>query len=257
MLSIEPLPTQLPAPPRSVRGGPGFGIWFIRIFILPHMMVGVVLICQSLLLVLTVLFGADLTGTVTKASTKTTKSGATYTLDYRYTIKGHEYSDSNTVGEKTYAAATQSGVAAGAQGTVHLRYIGAVGFHHAMLVENHSAWASVASPLGICLFWNAILSVFVAIAWVVPINRRLLVKYGEATAGKVVDSWTKRGKSTTYYVRLHFRHPQTGEQISCEMQVPNKELYESAAVGRQLTILFSPRNPRRAIAYELSGYTAV
>lgn len=256
MASIDPLPTHLPAPPRSVRGGPGFTIWFMRIFMLPHLLVGVYLLCQAVLIVLIVLFGTDLTGTVTKATPRTTKSGAKYELEYRYTVKGHEYTDARTAGESSYTPAPQSSGAEGALGTVQLRHLGIRDFHQSILLENHSAWRSIPGPLAICLFWNTIVSLFVAVVWVAPISRRLLVKYGEATAGTVVGRFTQSGKSTTYHVSLLFRHPQTGEFISCEMQVPTKELYDSAETGRKLTILFSPRKPKHAVAYELSGYTA-
>jgi hypothetical protein len=48
----------------------GCGIWFLRLFILPHMLAGVFLISQFLLTLLTAAFGRDTLATVTKARTE-------------------------------------------------------------------------------------------------------------------------------------------------------------------------------------------
>ncbi|HEX9047904.1 MAG TPA: hypothetical protein VF988_12845, partial [Verrucomicrobiae bacterium] len=46
----------LPPPPRRVRGGPGGGIWFGRIFMLPHTLIGIGAAGYLLFLLFLILF---------------------------------------------------------------------------------------------------------------------------------------------------------------------------------------------------------
>ena len=104
------------------------------------------------------------------------------------------------------------------------------------------------------LFWNGILSVFVVIAWVIPIRARNLVKHGETAAGTVVSSRVRTGKNTTYYVVFRFSDPQSGEELQREMAVPRAK-YDLAKPENRVTVIYWPGNLKRAIAYELSGYS--
>src|SRR4051794_36387760 len=75
-------PTALPPPPRAVRGGDGCGIWFVRIFILPHCLVGIWMPCECALLILAAMFYTTVDGKVTGAEVyHSAKSGRdSYTL---------------------------------------------------------------------------------------------------------------------------------------------------------------------------------
>src|SRR5437867_3035224 len=85
MSSTENTPVRLPPPPREVHGGVGCAIWFVRLFILPHMLVGIFLIARLVLTALTAVFGTDRVATVTKAYTsQTSKGGTIYHIDYHY-----------------------------------------------------------------------------------------------------------------------------------------------------------------------------
>ena len=248
-------PTRLPAPPRAVKGGAGCAIWFVRLFILPHMAIGVMLILQCVGSVLIAAFGVDANAIVTKAYTSTgSKGGTSYRIAYRYTSGGREHTGSETVNAATYAAVSQPDLLEGEKATVRVRYLNYGFYQQTLMVQDRSPWRWAGMFLLIGLFWNGILSVFVVIAWVIPIRARRLVKYGEVTAGAVVSSRVRTGKNTTHYVTFRFSDPQSGAELQREMTVPRAK-YESATPERPVTVIYWPGNLKRAIAYELSDYT--
>src|ERR1051326_4402735 len=141
MFSAEKSAAPLPPPPRDVHGGPGCAIWVMRLFILPHMCVGVFLIGQVLVGVLNAAFGTDVQATVTRAYTKTgSKGGTIYYIDYQYSAGGRVYTNSESVGVTTYAAVGHPEDAENRAATVRVRRLEFGPLHYHRLIEGHSAW---------------------------------------------------------------------------------------------------------------------
>jgi hypothetical protein len=255
MLAVENTPTRLPMPPRQVHGGVGCGVWFARLFILPHMCVGVGLIGMFALAALVAAFGTDFMARVTRAYTsRGSKGGTTYNLAYQYDAGGRQFTNSATVGAGTYAAVSRPGDLEGHAEMVRVRHIGLGSLHYHLLTQERSAWTAAGQFLLFALFWNGIVSVFVVLLWVMPIRQRSLARHGFATLGTIDGSRVRRGKSTSYYATFRFTDPANGQEISREMQLPGRTHYEEAQAGRAVTVLYDPRKPKRAIVYELSGY---
>jgi hypothetical protein len=256
VFASESPPLHLPSPPRAVHGGGGCALWFIRLFIMPHVLAGIVIAGQCVLAILTAAFGTDLMATVTKASThQGSKGGTTYNLKYRYEVAGRQFTNSDSVGYTTYAAVAATGELEGEAGRVRVRCLQLGPYVHHLLIEGRSAWGTTGGLLVFALFWNAIVSVFVTLVWIMPIRRRLLVKNGETTAGTIVSTRTRQGKGTSYYAKFRFRDPRTGGEIERETDAISYEQYQAATSDRPVTVIYSPRNPKRALAYEFCAYT--
>jgi len=240
-----------------VHGGPGCAIWFVRLFILPHTFIGIFLIGQFLLTVLTAMFGTDIAATVTKAHTSETRKGGTiYYIDYKYAAAGREYTNSESVGAMTFGRVSNPAELEAERPRVRVRHFEFGPLRHHLLIEAHSPWASAGEALVFALFWNGILSVFLTLAWIAPIRRRHLVRNGVATEGTIVSTRTRQGKGISYYAKFRFRNRENGVEIEREMQVQGKADYDAAHPGRAVTVLYWPRNPRRAVVYEFCGYQA-
>jgi hypothetical protein len=251
----EATPAHLPPPPRTVHGGFSLGLWFIRLFILPHMCVGAGLIGAVGLTCMTALFGADLEARVVKAYTShSSKHGTVYHLDYRYHGASREYTNSDTVTANAYAVVNRPGEAEGRAVTVRVRYLELGPVHYHLLLQECSPWKSAGGLLLFAGFWNGVLSVFVHLAWVAPIRNRLLVRHGLATPGTLLSTRESPGKSTTYYAKFRFVDPGTGQEIEREMTLPGRAQYTAARPKQPVTVLYDPRRPKRALVYELSGY---
>ena len=202
-------------------------------------------------------FGTDLAATVTKAHTAETRKGGTiYYIDYKYTAGGREYTNSDSVGATTFAAVSRPAELEGNTATVRVRHLDFGPWHHHLLIQAHSPWGSAAQMLFFALFWNGILSVFLTLAWIAPIRRGNLIRHGHATTGTIVSTRTRQGKGMSYYAKFRYRNPEDANEIEREMQLSGMMDYEAAKPGKPVTVLYSERNPRRAIIYEFSGYKA-
>ena len=255
MFGVGPTPTRLPPPPRKVVGGVGCIMWGLRLFILPHMYAGGMIIGQFALAVLVAAFGTDVDATVTKARpSETSKGGTIYYLEYRYSADGQTFNDTESVGAGTYAAASRPEVLEGRAATVRVRHLAAGPARYHLFTQEHSAWGEAGEKLFFALFWNGILSVFVYLFWVRPIRERRLVRYGEAIPGTIVSTRERKGRGTTYYATFRFNEPASGQAITREMELRSEGANAAARPGLAVTVLCHPRHPRRALVYELCAY---
>src|SRR5208337_2716532 len=178
-------PTPLPEPPRTVRGGGG-AVWFIRIFIMPHMLVGVVVAALFTLTVATALIGTDTKGTVLSThKSRSRKGGRTYSVEYRYYAGWRAFTNSDSVSWQLYEQIAAPQKLEGQPALVKVRYFVAGPLHHHVLTEEHSAWSEAGFLLLFTLFWNGILSIFVYLAWIQPLRRRWLIRHGQAVPGQI------------------------------------------------------------------------
>jgi hypothetical protein len=252
---FDDTPTRLPPPPRVLHGGEGCLLWGVRLFILPHTCIGLFLMGQFVLSLLIAAFGTDRAATVTGTRAEpASKGGTIYYIDYRYVAGGREYTNSETVGAVTYARVSGSAQPEGRPVTVRVRHLELGPSSPHLFAQGHSVWGTVGERLLIALFWNGIVSVFVYVLWVAPIRKYLLLRHGQTTTGRVVSTRERKGKGTTYLATFCFRDPESGREIEREMEVAGEPLYVMAQGRPEVTVVYSPRNPRRAIAYELSGY---
>jgi hypothetical protein len=260
-------PTPRPIRARSGCGG-GCGLLGFRLFILPHMIVGLWLLFQSvtgLLLWLGVLLlGTDVEGHVVRKTEHQGKKGSvSYTLDYAVGVGGAEYP-----GQVALTAAEYTTLGEGDAVTVRLlTWLPQYG--HWPRVQSYSPLGNVASWWGICLFWNGILSVFVWQFYILPWLLWWLVRYGRPTRGVVrsVNSWT--GKGGVRYYRITYEY--TSDPIEVEAGgaysgsgtagPPHTRTIQSAApeaatvqVGDVLTVLYDPRRPQRSLLYRFADY---
>lgn len=242
----------LPPPPRRVHGRLGGGIWGTRLFIMPHMLIGIGAAGYLIFLLLWRLFGADLPATVmdTKVS-HSSKHGDTYYLNYRFESGGETRFDSGAVSWSLYQL-YQNKNQTNPPVTVH--YLGIGPLHHSALREGQSLWGEIGFLTLWACFWNGILSIFVYQIWVKPLRTRMLFKYGESTPGTLLRKRANTGKSTTYYVSYRFNDPYSGQPYESEIVVWKTDDWREAREGQPVTVLYSRNNPKRSTVYEFGGY---
>lgn len=245
-------PQPLPPPPRHVRGKLGGGLWFTRIFILPHQLIGIGAIVYWLLLILSVLLGRDIPGTVTGTDiSHSRKGGDHYSLIYRFTAGEVVKTNSGSVSYSLYQQykipnATNPPV------TVHYFSIGV--WDQARLRESGSSWGMIGFLTLWAGFWNFVVGIFTYQIWVKPLRARWLYKHGETTSGTVVSKRVQTGKSSTYYVTYKFREPYSGQEFESEMQAWNTAAWNTIQKDQAVTVLYSREKPKRSTVYECGGY---
>jgi hypothetical protein len=248
------LPDELRSPPPrpvSRRSGTGTVI-FLRLFILPHTLIGFgvlfLVVFEPVFLILT----PGIPATVIALTPHTSrKGGTTYRVTYRYSP-----ADAPAVGltgEEQISWAEFHGLHSGSQIHVHTA---AVGSHrYTRLSRSFSDYIRHRYPMWFwALFWNAIMSVFLYVAWVAPIRSRNLVRFGEPVGGQITGKNTIRGKSTTYRLNYEFIPLGDHQPRKGSIAVNTQRLFDQATEGQNVTVLYDPNRPGRNVAYEFGDY---
>ncbi|CAA9383284.1 MAG: hypothetical protein AVDCRST_MAG64-805 [uncultured Phycisphaerae bacterium] len=158
---------------------PRGGSWFDRIFIIPHVIVGVGLIGFSLLNLVWLIAGTDVEGRVLAAEERTsTKGVVSHGVDYAYPSGAGERRDRTDVSQVYYeglpAELRRPSRPAGEGDSVPItvRVLEAGPVHHAVALPNRwSRWSCLGMALAVTAFWNAIVSAFVYRDWILPRRR--------------------------------------------------------------------------------------
>jgi len=253
MTTIEP---ELLGPlPRVIRRRKrGIGPGCIRIFILPHTLVGIGMILYALFLAAILLFGEEVPGRVVDGSQGTDDDGdPLYTVAYTYRVGGTEYRGSSAVSRETFTRVSDGGVVR----VVVFPLAPGVGSSIAGEPGRGSALLFV---VVFAVFWNGILSVFLWQIYVLPYLHKQLFRLGSPVTGTVTKKEVARGKQGDRHV-IHYQYAAGGETaapslLSGKMVVP-KEGFGLVAEGDQLTVLYAPRRPSRSLLYRWGEYEVV
>jgi hypothetical protein len=116
--------------------------------------------------------------------------------------------------------------------------------------EEHVFWVLLT------LAWIVSLAIHSRQVWWLPAIERRVLSYGQITSGVVIDRRSTSGKAgprlwVTFAYDVDSRHG--GGQRHGEMRT-HASAYEVFAPESPVTVFYDPRNPRRAIAYELSDF---
>ena len=264
-MTPEP-PASLPPPPRGLRRrarlgwSPVLSLWFLRLFILPHTIVGIGFIGAGLFGFVVWLFGTDVSGHITELKTSRGKRGETYYVHYAYAVDGIDYPGRLEVSSDIFR-----GLEVGQPYPV--RVVGPV---PTWMPQPRGPGSSAANVLALpffALLWNGILSLFLWMAWVAPWRLWSLMRHGLPTTGIIIGAETRRGGkgSVTYVVRYRYEaspeeeggliltSPETFER---SMTVARAD-FAQAAVGQLVTVIYHPKKPKRSLIYEFAEYEAV
>ena len=253
----------LPPPPRILRRRKGTwqiaaGRWFLRLFMLPHTIIGLGMLASALYLPLLIVFGTDAPGKIDDLTLSSHRGKISYNVRYSYVVNGVAHPNAFTVSEEEFA-----GLREGQPCPVRILPILPKTLPQPRGMRE--AWKAELGFLAIAAFWNGCLSVFIWITWIAPWRAKQLVKWGEPVPGTILSKHEIRGKGTSYkisyYFTAHISHAADGFEIyarslSGSMDV-SKSDYDAAYEGQPVTVLMSPARPSRSIVYEYSEYEAV
>jgi hypothetical protein len=234
------MPFELPGPPRSVRlrnRSAVVGIWFARVFALPHTAVGLGLTAFTAVSLYATVLGQDVEAVVKAGHTSRSKGSTRYQFDLEYEADGERHTTSVGASKDDYAALISADGSPNKATTRTVRRLSVLGYEHSHADGADSMGLLCLGPFA--LFWNALVATFLYAVWVRPIRERLLIRHGAQVRGKVVSATEVRGKGTTYRLTFEFL-----DDLSLSSLGP----------GSELRVIYDPRRPRRAIAYDFSNY---
>jgi hypothetical protein len=241
----------LPPAPRTVRRkfGSGCGLWFMRLFVLPHTFAGIFLLGIVPAGWYFDHFARPVTATVDRREMEHTKKGGTlFHLYYHYDFGGRRYDGSDLISEARYVRARDGEPFEGRAVAV---LFGRPWFRGPTEAKANSPQFLV---VAFALAWNGLLSVFLYGLWIVPLRQRRLVKHGQVATGVITSRRITRGRGTNYTLMYAFPAVD-GSAYSGECGV-NRADYERTPDGTNLLIIYNPARPRRNLAYRFSDFIA-
>jgi len=244
----EVFTAQFPSPPRVVRrkAGTGCALMFPRLFMLPHVIVGIV----TLLAVPTRWYvyhhGAHVQAIIHKLERRTSRKGGDfYVVGWHYQFDGREYS------EEYESMAESEGSHANIGDQIDGRAAAILG--HAMFLRTSLDIRDDVMRLGVwSLIWNCFMLAAVYVIWVVPIRWRLLAKNGLTSSGRITGRQERKGRGSTYTLFYTFETI-NGHTIEARSTVSH-EGYRAAFEGAPVTVIYDPRRPKRSLPYEFSDF---
>jgi hypothetical protein len=238
---------EFPPTPRKVRRKSWTGgctLTFIRVFILPHTLIGMGMLLSIPVHLYVSNFGTPVTATIDQASSRPNSKGRMVSeVAYHYVLDGHRYDEATSLDSKTLARMHQGD---------HLEGRASAFMGKALFVGPEWQHMGALGLLGMALFWNGILSVFLYGVWYVPLRDRWIVRSGEPAIATITGRKEVRGKGTRYILSYAFTLPD-GEPFTGKCDVPHPA-YQQIADGTPVTVLYNPRRPRSNLAYEFCDF---
>lgn len=237
------------APPRMVRlrSGRGGRLFGVRIFMLPHVLIGliaaVILIGEPIWLFAT----PAISGRITFIQTSQGRHGTQHQVNYTYVTDGHIINDRSRVSDAAYQS-----LKGGSPIKLHVINIG--GHQFSEVDVSGQQYADSRWFLWIwAIFWNGMMLLMLR----QPIVARRLVRDGQPLRGKIVDKMTYRGKSNRFSVKYEYT-PQAGGSVgpTTRSMTVMRQDFQSAEAGQEITVIYDPLRPSQAVIYEYGDYMA-
>jgi len=244
---------------------PAFGLWFGRLFILPHTIIGVCLMVYPFLVAGTILWGTDVNATVfDKFTFNDAEDGRVNKIAIRYKYDGKTFVDKESVGYLEYESFNVGD-------PVVVRFLPPPlkEYTHQFRRPGEAVklpdLGSIAFFAFFAIFWNLICGVFVAILYVWPVVNWWLLRWGAVSQCLVTkkssysDSDGDKHLSVQYTFipgrkLADFDSLSRGDrerQVSSKTSV-NRELFEQVQEGDVLNVVHTRRWPSVNTVFEFS-----
>jgi hypothetical protein len=227
------------------------GIYLLRAFLIPFILVGLGAVLALLGALGLTLFGRTTTGQIVHR-TEIPGKRSVYRIEYGFVVQGRVYYAIDNINSTVYAEA-QVGSA------VPVKYLPLLPRYQSIaLLRGVNETAGIGMPLFFGLIWNGVTCVFLWIAYALPAIQRALYRSGRVTVGRIIDKHrTSSDGSRSYALKYEFvpeigasSRPFRGSTSVSAAQ------YKAVEIGDCLTILYDPGKPHRSVAYRY-GYYAV
>jgi hypothetical protein len=234
----------------------------IRLFIVPHTLVGLGFLAAALLVLVATALGHEETGHIEEASpvaSRHTKSGTVYqqTVHYTYGHGAHQRQGvRNVTLEATEAPpGTDPRFVPGAP--VRIWQPGPGDFQEAeMLIEGEGPWKNLLFVMPFAAFWCTIVGVFVYRLWIVPWLVWQTCLRGRALPGRVTARRPPEGRGAQHQVDVEFVDDETTRKETATAST--EALWNQVTEGQAVTVLCLPGSPlpllRPCVVYECADY---
>jgi hypothetical protein len=248
-------PPTLPPPPRSVRSRDGaIGKWGLRIVLFPHTCVGIACFFYTLALMAWALFGSQVPGAITGGSPEIGSGRGHHgpTVLYKYDYNGPR-AGSQDVGNNIYHEAVEEQLQKQRKhSAVQVRVLAIGPWQITGIDQFESPWVNVAEFSLFTAFWDTLCWIIFKMIWLEPIMSRLMCKYGTEAAGIItVKGPMSSRKGKLGYTFLDAAGVSRTGMLKYDSVNWMSEEMRTAEAGQRICVLYSARNPKRNLPYDL------
>ncbi len=246
-MSLGPTPRQLRTRSKTGR----ILLVCVRLFVLPHVMVGIGMALVVLSKLLLVLIGTATLGTMeSKTFSKDRKGRCSYHVHYSFRTDNSVHRGKTHIDSDFYDVLAE-------RASVQVLYLGlAPEYISDILQPGKSLPPNTWKAIIFAGFWNAVVSLFVYLLYIRPWRRKRLVKTGAAGTGKVVARRIDRGAKGTPQFVVEYEYLALGQSYRGE-EMTDESLYNAFPNGRRLSVIYDPKKPSRSVALDLCEWEIV
>lgn len=238
-------------PPRQIRSRKhaGFiGLIFVRLFILPHTLLGLGLLLLLLSKFTLAIFGQQSEARVLKKTTQAgSKGGATYKVAYSFTHNVTEYSGNSQIDQAIYQQLRESR-------SIPIVYLSFLPQYVSDYREpGHFFPANTGSFFLIAIFWNGVVGVFIYVLYIDPWRRKQLIRHGTAAMGRIEAMSIQRGSKGAARYMVNYSYEVENQRHEASIST-TREQYEAHQIGESVAITYDPVKPKRSVPVDLSPW---
>lgn len=216
---------------------------------LPHTVIGPVILTVALYMALVAYAGSNVTATVTaKDKQYDSESGTSYELKYDYSFAGTSYKGSGTTSKNTW-----NELAPGSHITLKLL----PPFPHLgqQILDGNQPWWSVTFMFGFGLVWTAFMLIPLNFAYIKPHKLANVMKSGKVCRGRIAQKSITGDDKDEY--NLHYEYEPSPGLCIVEKASVSKEQYERAEIGEKVCIVYDPESPRTSLIHRYSDFQVI
>ncbi len=264
------MPPEPPPPPRRVKRTNAFGVFFFRLFISPHVIIGIGLLFAMAGIVIWQLAGKETEVTAIRIwEGQTQKGGTTRHVEYGNPVSGKlEQASINKTEYARLATIMPQGKIIppkeekNTHPKVRLKTLVVGKWNYTDVIEQGSSgWKRVGLVWAFGGFWNLIMGFAVLAAFVIPAREKKLHRIGIAVPGKITVKTTGRGsKGRTRYLLAYSYTPvgESARDASTELAGDEQDVtlaeWNAANEGDEIWVLHWPGKVQPSVIYGLGPY---
>ncbi len=233
--------------------GPWLMFWFVRLFLVPFILVGIGTLSEALQTSGIALVGNTTAGTViSRDYNNDSEGGGGWYITYSFKAGDHLYSATDK--ERSSHAVTPGEL-------VKVKYASWLPSHASYLVVPDATALHVVGLIWFfTLFWNAITGVFFAAFYIAPVYDRMLYTNGSIAVGNITAKNVQTGESNSYTIEYTYQAMKSGLGSGEDRKGTNtiaKSEWDNCEVGDPVSILYLNRRYRNSVAYKFGMYTVL
>lgn len=228
-----------------------FSLWGPRLFVLPHMIVGVGFVFVFLIKVALGVFGTRTEGRVDLLDLKSSKKDeVSCKLEYSFFVNEQKHHGESQVEGNSYQALK-------VHDKVPVVYLSWLPSLASDAIERerpfpHDTWLIG----GFSVIWNGIVGVFFYVLYIEPLREKRLLKNGSIADGALTELGTSRSVKgrITYYAKYSYHVDGVIHEDTVNL---TKNEYANTHVGMPIRAVYDPKSPQKSETLEYGFWKAV